>query len=141
MKKRLIYIGLAALAALILGWLIFRKRGVEQAPLPADNPLSPGAGQLTQEEARQVREISISLYQVLKGWALDIFFRDPEPYQDFMGLSDRLFVAVYNDFNTNYSDGKDTLRNWINNDLYYGGSRAYHAIEMIITRMNRLNLK
>lgn len=128
-----IFIALAiALVIILVIYFAGKKAGstkIEQVPLPDDN-----TGQLSQDQLKQVRELSRKLHDDMDG--LNLFgMRNTEIYNQFTALSDTMFVAVYNDFNTLYA-GEDngTLRAWIDNETGIPSSN------IIIDRMNRLNL-
>lgn len=137
LKTPLIII-LSVLGVALILFFIGKKAGstfIEQIPLPSDQP----GEDLSEEEQKKVRQIAIDLHRALKGWALDIFFRKSNPYNQMLLLNDTLFVAVYNDYNQNFGDG-ETLRSWIENDWYFSKSDAGTAVVLILERMNNLNL-
>jgi len=101
-------------------------------PLPTDN----AGGELTDSEAQAVREIAMRLHSDMDGFTV---VRDRETYREWMSMPDRLFVAVYNDFNNLYfNDGQGTLRQWIANEGPWWGD--FDSKANIIERMDRLNL-
>jgi hypothetical protein len=112
------------------------KMKIEQVPLPTDQP---GGEKLTGADASLVRTISVALHDDMKGW--NIFGHNAKPYNDFLQLSDTLFVAVYNDFDNLYAqENSGTLRKWISSEYGYYGTQFLTLSNTILTRMDRLNL-
>lgn len=131
-------------AIIVIGLLVFiyfmgrrsAKTKIEQVPLPID---TAGGVTITQADALKVREIAKALHDNMKGW-FNFGFHDEKPFSDLSNLSDTLFVAVYNDFNTLYGGENDgTLREWITSERGWSSSWLTIASN-IITRMDRLNL-
>ena len=137
LKKPLIII-LSVMGIALILFFIGKKAGsthIEQIPLPEDQP----GTDLSVEEQQRVRQIAMDLNSILKGWSLDIFFRRSDPYDEMLLLNDTLFVAVYNDYNQNFGDG-ETLRGALEADWYFSKSDAGTAVQLILKRMNKLNL-
>ena len=137
-KKITIYVIVAVVLAVAI-FFVYRagrkKATVEQAPLPDDTP--EGAIP-TPLDVNIVREMSASLYSDMKGW--NFWNRDQEVYKRYAQSSDRMFVAVYNDFNNQYiSDDNGTLRQWLDDEIVSGEGDTL-INETIIPRMIRLNL-
>lgn len=110
--KTYLYIGISILfVGFVIYWFGKKASTIQQAPLP--NEL-PGMKELTTPEAKTVRDVATRLYNEMNGFN---FTRDTKPYADFNNLSDKLFIAVYNDFNNSYaSKGSGTLKEWINDE-------------------------
>jgi len=140
--------GIIVVVIIVIIYYVGRKSGsvkIEQIPLPND---SASGKTLTEQEGQQVRALSISLYKDMKG--LNAFTRNEAAYRELSTLSDTLFVAVYNDFNTLYGKEGETLKQWIENEksmsLNVLQPWAYNFSfaelkETILSRMNRLNLQ
>ena len=134
-----VLIGIAAVVIIATIYFIGRSDGkqkVEAPDLPKDQPGGEG---LSEAESDEVRSITLALHTEMKGLN---FSYDLEPFRRLLTLSDTLFVAVYNDFNTMYP-GKGTLRDWIDSE---GGTFSFASGGFaetqynILTRMNNLNL-
>lgn len=144
------YIMWFVLAIIVIAVVYFmgRKSGsvkIENVPLPSDKGLD--SNKLTDDEGKQVRKITLALYQDMSG--INVFSRDIQAFRELNTLSDTLFVAVYNDFNTMYGSEGESLREWIQGEK----SWSFNPLTMIssdssfselktniIQRMNRLNL-
>lgn len=137
LTKRNLLIAAGLVLALVIFFWIWRRRPI-QVPLPDD--YATGNDQLTAAEQQQVRALSSALYDTLTGWALDIFFRRAKPYQDALMSSDRILTAVYNDFNEFYAKGNGTLTSWLKKDWYYSKSDAGQAVQLLLARLEKLNL-
>lgn len=114
---------------------------IEQVPLPTDTVSETDEG-LSISEATQVRTIAQELHEDMDGW--NVFSHKLDPYRDWNNLSDTLFVAVYNDFNTLFADSGETLRQWIEGEKWYtfGMTSIFTELKTnLISRMNRLNLQ
>lgn len=145
--KMYIYATLIILIIVVaIYWFAFRtgkdqgSTTIEQVPLPDD--VTESGVQLTTEEATKVRTISKELHADMDGW--NAFSHDMEPYRNLVNLSDTLFVAVYNDFNTLYAESGETLRQWIEGESFvtFGLQSVFMEVRQnILDRMNRLNLQ
>lgn len=143
-KYKYYIIALIAIIILIIIIIITsnKKNKIQNTPLPTDSV----GEELTEEDARTVRELTLQLYNDMKGidwfgW-LTTNGKNYSALESLAQLGDKLFVAVYNDFNNLYfSEGHGTLRNWINDEVYVANSRALHAATLINTKLNRLNLQ
>lgn len=139
--------GVAAL--LLIGAVAYFKgksSGNTYVPLPENSNSS-------ETEAQLIRKMSLALYNEMKGLALNSSI---QPFKNYLEAPDRLFIAVYNDFNSMYENegsilgiigGKSTLRDWIKSEFwgitdFFGGENSNSAIKnAIINRMNTLNLQ
>jgi hypothetical protein len=135
-KSKITWIIIGTLAAVLILYLVFRKNAnTKTAPQDV-----PGNASLSPADLEKVRTISQDLYDEFNGISWNFLFRGSSPLDAMMLLSDSMFVAVYNDFNTNFaSDGK-TLRQWILGDWYWSTSYAHHSADLCIARMDRLQL-
>lgn len=131
--------------SIILIYIIYRigknKGAVKPNTLPNDTDWGGG---LTPSEGTNVRAISERLYRDMdNAWVWVGASRDCEAYQQFLGLSDTLFTAVYNDFNDlYYSKGDGTLKEWISDESFSGTRGCSGDIkDAILKRMDKLNLK
>jgi len=131
--------GAGAIALLLLVILSYYKGKVsgttkiEAAPLPTEG------GNLSNTDSQLVREIVLKIHNSLKG--VGNIFRDEKPFLRLANASDKLFVAIYNDFNNLYAKAeKGTLRDWINDDWYQSGTQTAGAVRSILGRMDTLNL-
>ncbi|MEI7726485.1 MAG: hypothetical protein WCK09_15355 [Bacteroidota bacterium] len=118
---------------------------VEQAPLPNDTlpKTDPVTGQttnpLTDAESKDIIRIANEL-KTQMGYIID---PDISLLDDLFGSSDRVFVGVYNYYNTLYSTAPDTLKTIISGytswQIWFGEiNRKYDAI---VARMDKLGLK
>lgn len=97
--------------------------------------------QLTDEEWRIVRKVADNLYNDMIGWHWSV--RGVKYYNDYLVLSDKLFVAVNNYFNKVYAKGKEkgkygNLRQWFRDESWNGMTQEIAAT--IQNRMDKLNL-
>lgn len=132
-------IGGSAIAILIVGVAVyFVGKGdgttkIGQAALPTEG------GKLSDTDSQQVREIVLKLHNSLKGFGN--IFRDEKPFLRLANATDKIFVAIYNDFNSLYGkDEQGTLRDWINDDWYQDGTETAGAVRSILGRLDALNL-
>jgi hypothetical protein len=132
---------------LVFGILYFvyrkgKKAGTfSNAPLPSDNPNSQAGSQVINSNAQAIRELSIRLYNDMKG--TNVLGRDIEAYQNLLLMSDTLFTAVYNDFNSlYYKESKETLTQWIKNENFWltNGFTGAQLKDLLIARFAKLNL-
>ena len=131
--------GAGAIAVLILAILSYYKGKANGSSLIEAAPLPTEGGILTNTDSQLVRELVLKLHNSLKGFGN--IFRDEKPYLRLANASDRLFVAIYNDFNSMYAkEDKGTLRDWINDDWYQSGTQTAGAVRSILGRMDTLNL-
>lgn len=114
------------------------------APLPTQS--STGVN-LTQPEAQEVRRITLALHTDMDGINIT---RNWDIWSEFAALNDLLFRAVYNDFgNLYYSEGKGTLREWINDENFTASGflskpfwwTAGWVKDNVLDRMDALNLQ
>jgi len=128
-----------AIAVLILAILSYYKGKANGSTNIDYVPLPTGNGDLTNTDSQLVRELVLKLHNSLKG--VGNIFRDEKPYLRLANASDKLFVAIYNDFNSLYAkEDKGTLRDWINDDWYQAGTQTAGAVRTILGRMDTLNL-
>lgn len=128
---------IAVLALLVFTYFRGKSNGttkIETVPLPTEG------GTLSNTDSQLVREIVLKIHNSLYG--VGNIFRDEKPFLRLANSSDKLFVAIYNDFNNLYvKDEKGTLRNWINDDWYQSGTQTAGAIRSILGRMDTLSLR
>ena len=135
----------AAAAVILILYLIYRfgrRRGeddasIEQVPLPVD----PGGGvSLTTGQATQVRATASKLWEELD--SAGIWGRDTQPFQDYLVLSDTLFVAVYNDYNNLFGamDQRTLRQKMEDENLFWAGVRVKPLFAAIYDRMDKFNL-
>ncbi|MBL7105666.1 MAG: hypothetical protein ISS18_15175 [Bacteroidales bacterium] len=129
------------LIVLIIYWVGKRagKRAagvVDPTTLPSD---IPGMEQLTDEENNLIMQISVDLYDDMRGWRFFTGTTGEKPLLALMETSDTIFVAVYNYFNEVYAKANikkwGTLKQWIKDDK---GRRK--TKESVLDRMDRLGL-
>lgn len=111
------------------------------APLPSDNPNTPTGSQVINQNSAVIRELSIRLYNDMRG--TNVLGRDIEAYQNLLLMSDTLFTAVYNDFNSlYYKDSKETLTQWIKGENFWltNGFTGSQLKDLLIARFAKLNL-
>jgi len=125
------YVGWGAIALLLGGIFVYYKgkssNDMEHVALPSEK------GELTGDEKIKIRDYTLKLHDDLTSYGL----RNYRLYQDLLIESDRLLVAVYNDFNDMYSkEDSGTLRKWMNDEI----SKAFPMVQLI-DKMNRLNLQ
>ena len=129
-----VIIGLIILALILYIYLSGKKAGKIGKPNIVDLPKDVGGVPV---EGNQIREISTALYDDMEEtpWSGHNYTY----YNKWAQLSDTGFVAVYNDFNNQYSNlGEGTLKAWIMSQTYSfdGGLIS----DIILPRMGRLNL-
>jgi hypothetical protein len=130
---------LVLLAAAVIYLLIKWKGGAlfnvfNPAPLP--NTSNVGVT-LTDEQRAQVRSMSQRLHEEMSG--LNVF-KDVVLWQEYMGMGDPMFIAVYNDFgNLYYAEGNGTLRQWVADEAPWWNDFA--GRDDILDRFARLNLQ
>jgi hypothetical protein len=132
-----------AVALFLLGFLLVylwgRKSGtVKPITLPND---TPGNQALSPQEAEYVRKLANDLYSDMDG--INFLKRDHKLYEDFLNTSDRIFVAIYNDFNyLYYAKSKQTLRQWIEGEQFWWQDvfKGNQIKNLLIRKFNRLNL-
>ena len=130
------YVGWGAIALFLGGIYVYykgKKAGNTFAPLPENSNSS-------KTEASQIRSISLALHNEMKGIGVNSSI---DPFKDYLATTDRIFIAVYNDFNKMYqSEGDGTLREWINGEYWGMFENSNKAIkESITSRMDSLNLQ
>ena len=131
-----------AIILILIVYYIGKGKGtIKPNELPDD---TSWGGSLTPEQSTNVRALSRRLYKDMDSYMVSVGWtqRDKEAYFQLLGLSDTLFVAVYNDFNDLYFDkGKGTLTQWIDDEnfvLTHGASGDVK--DAIMLRMQKLNL-
>lgn len=133
---------IAVVVVIILGAVYFVGRGdgttkIKSIPLPSDVPGS----KISDVDGVSIRSLSVQLFESMDGINSS---NDPKPLQDLLNLSDTLFVAVYNDFNTLYAAKEEgTLRDWIKGEggFFSMASGGYAALQTaVLSRMAKLNL-
>lgn len=128
-------------AVIFILWYIYyrgKKKGEMGKPkvidIPQDIPHPSNPSQLL-VDGNKVRRIATSLHDDMDGWN---FGHDDKIYEEFAGLSDTEFTAVYNDFNERYySEGEGTLKEWIQNEVFGNWTIID---DIILPKMARLNL-
>lgn len=134
LKNPWVLLALAGVLILIL-WK-WGKVSLLNINVPTPLPTDTAGGPLTDAEAEDVRSMAMQLHSDMDGFTV---LRDREVWRQFMSMSDRLFVAVYNDFNNLFFDeGNGTLRQWIADEGPWWGD--FDSKANIIERMDRLNL-
>lgn len=141
------YVGLGALVLTLILYIYFtgKKAGRMGKPnivkLPKDIELPTDAnGNVIEDpviKGEEIRAIAIALYEDME----DTPFtgHDYEPYLQWNRLNNAGFVAVYNDFNTQYhSMDEGTLREWIKSQYYAMDGGLID--DVILPRMLALNL-
>ncbi len=136
--KKYIIIALIVIAIGLIIYFIGRKTSsIQQKELPSENEAIDTAA------AAKIRQISNDLHNDMAG--INILNRNKEVYKQMLGLSNSLFVAVYNDFNNLFGlENKGTLKNWIEDEFYFniwGLSLEFKSLKnALIDRFNQLNL-
>jgi hypothetical protein len=127
-------IGIIVIIIILVIFFMGKNTGKNKpAPLPIDDPNS----NVTDAESFEVRNLSNRLHNEMKGFGSS----DVDVFSEYSNLSDRLFVAVYNDFNNQYKkDGDGTLLEWIDDEWFFG-PRTTLIADNILSRMQRLNLQ
>ena len=132
--------GAGAIAVLVLAVFSYYKGKANGSSNIDYVPLPTGNGALTNTDSQLVRELVLKLHNSLKG--VGNIFRDEKPYIRLANASDKMFIAIYNDFNSLYAKvDKGTLREWINDDWYQTGTQTAGAVMTILGRMDTLNLR
>ncbi len=131
--------GAGAIAVLVLAALSYYKGKANGSSTIDYVPLPTGNGVLTNTDSQLVRELVLKLHNSLKG--VGNIFRDEKPFVRMANASDKMFIGIYNDFNSMYAkDDQGTLRNWINDDWFHTGTETAGAVLTILGRMDTLNL-
>ena len=103
-------------------------------PLPDNNGL-------TAEQNEMVRSLSGRLYQDMDGATLGIT-RDIEAWQQLMGLPNNMFIAVYNDFGSQYYTlGNGSLVQWIEDEWTWYDTEGIAGRSDVLARFASLNLQ
>ena len=141
-KKNWLYILIFLIVVSVLIGVYFsgKKSGKKGKPEILEL-LNDVAGQpLGENEAREVREIALSLFDDLDG--VNSYGRDEKVYQDFAALGNKQFAAVYEDFNNMYFKlEKGTLKDWIDDDYTLWGTEEYNLKNnIILPRFAKLGL-
>ncbi|MFZ4398879.1 MAG: hypothetical protein ACOYO1_02500 [Bacteroidales bacterium] len=136
-KKYIIITVIIIAIALIIYFVGRKASSIAQVYLPDENK------QITESDTKEIRNITRSLYDDMKGFN---FTRNIDAYKKLLGLSNVMFISVYNDFNKMYSaENSGTLRKWIEAEKMYtiwdGFNFDFDALKTaILERMNKLNL-
>ena len=139
--KIYLYTAIIAIALIIAIYYYGRKSVITK---PQTLPQDVVNGALTEAEKTQTETLAVSLYDDMKG--VNIWFnRNYEPHKEYLALSDKMFVAVYNKFNQKYfASSKQTLKQWYEEEDNYpliAGSMIFVNLrKAIINKMNRLKL-
>lgn len=136
------------IVGILVGMYLYGKKAATMEPvkLPTDDP---GSG-IKSNEVDLIKRITEDLHDDMN--KLNATGHDDEVYSDFMELSDRLFVAVYNEFTLKYADSGKTLRGWLESEhgfnIIWGalgglaGDQGFKTLKKgILARMDKLNLK
>lgn len=93
---------------------------------------------LTSEEKSLVKQTARLFFEDWDGvsWGT----RNKVPYETMAAASDKVFVAIYNEFNSNYGNGK-TFREWMDGEFIISNFEAGAAAVQIENRLNKLGLK
>jgi len=131
-KNKIIIWSIIAVVVITVLIFIYKKGkkagGVEQADLPKD-----GKGvTLSNDDKSDVRRISDQLYRQVKDYGFD-----DDYLTELNKQSDTVFVAVYNDFNTNYyKEIEKTLKVAIDDEWFIDSDIK----KTFLDRCSRLNL-
>jgi len=128
---------LLALAVVVI-WVLYKFRGpLFNFNVPQDLPDEPN---LSATERQVVRELSMRLHRDMSGVGIG-FLRDHNAWQQLMSMSDRLFVAVSNDFNRLYfKQGKGTMRKWVQDEWTWADVAGIAGRTQVLDRMASLNI-
>ena len=135
--KKVIIISVIALVLLVMVWSFFKKDKIELAPVPEDdiNDLP------SESEIEKANELARAMYSNFENYnSLSFWYRPMKPFEEFLKVSDRVFVMAYNRFNALYgSAGKGSLREWMHDEAF--SDNDWKFIEtLLFPRMDRLNL-
>lgn len=120
---------------LIIALWIHRRKNLKQAekqtvvPLPQETDWGKD---LTDRESLQVEQLAKALYDDMKGLT---FYHDSKVWQGLNASSDRVFVAVCNQF-TQINGNGETLKQWLNDESWEGNLRQ--LFKAIIERYDNL---
>jgi len=107
---------------------------------PAELPNKEKWGkELTPTEAAKVRSISGALHDDLSGYRWLKTF-DIDTWREFLGLDDRMFTAVYNDYSSQYLAEGGTLKQVFRDEWTAGSAKLGEVKERILDRMDSLGL-
>ena len=93
---------------------------------------------LTAEEKTIVKQTARQFFDDWDGISYGV--RNKKPYETMAAASDKVFVAIYNEFNTQYGDGQ-TFREWMDSEVIISNFEAGAAAVQIENRLNKLGLK
>lgn len=127
------YIALGSVAILGLTALSYFKGKDAGSTTIKPVPLPKEGGQLNENERQKVRGYSLKLHEDLT----EIFgIRDNRLYQNLNSESDKVLVAIYNDFNNLYgNEDNGTLTQWLQDELV-----PTYTMKPVIDRMINLSL-
>jgi hypothetical protein len=131
-------LGLVVLTGYYIYW-----RGKKSNPDNLPNPQDQPGATITAIEAAKIKDIATRLHDDMKGWTFFSAQRDDQAYKDFLQMSDKLFVATYNQFNnTYYNEGYGTLTQWFKDENFSFnlGFDMYGVIDSIKQRLASLQL-
>ncbi len=129
---------LLALAVVVIA-VLYRFRGpLFNLNVPQELPDEPN---LSDTERQVVRELSMRLHNDMDGLTPFASLRDRDAWAQLMSMSDRLFVAVANDFNRLYfREGKGTMRQWLQSEAWWVDMAGIAGRDQILDRMASLNI-
>ena len=133
--------GIALVGGIAFALYYFGKKSatVEQFPVPGD----PGSSPLIDDEKRQintyVNEIHSNIgssWNWLNNWDVDQLKR-------FLTVSDRIFIGVYNLYNSTHLSAPKTLKTEFESEMNYALAITddYKIMAQIVARMNQIGLK
>lgn len=139
--KKILIVALVFMVVFIAVFFIGRMLGKqsESTEAPSVDDI-PGAKQLTDAQKLQVEQIADELYEEMDGFNLT---RDTTAFENLIGLSDTLFVAVYNFWNKKYqAKEKMTLPKRMEDEWIFSSIAPATArlAETIKKRFERLKL-
>jgi hypothetical protein len=130
---------LLAIAVIVLAVVWKLKGPLFNINVPQDLPDEPD---LSTSERQAVRELSMRLHADMKGINVFSSLRDREAWAQLMGMSDRMFVAVSNDFNKlYYREGEGTMRQWLSDEAWWADTAGIAGKNQVLERMASLNIQ
>ncbi len=139
LRKKQVYIPLIVIAIILVIYFSGKKAGKQKAEGEGKNQPLPNqtdwGKSLTEPESKEIRRIALALKNSMEG--INWFGHSAKPYNDFLLLDDRFFIAVYNDF---ADISKGNLREWLKGETYTWNDPAGKVVPLILEKFNKLNL-
>jgi len=112
--KTTAFIILGTIAVVVIAFIIGKKVApkINPAPLPNDDP----TGTLSEAEKERAEKFAERLHEELDGMSASY---DVKLFEDYGVMGDKMFVAVYNEYNKEYADGTISLKKRIEDEVMW----------------------